>query len=50
MVVGRWANLVSCRKYLKIGEALVARLLAAQSVKLVARLHAMAMDLEELFS
>ena len=40
-VVGRWANLNSCRKYLRAGEALTARLLAMMSAECSVRIAAL---------
>lgn len=49
-VLGRWASLPSCRRYLKAGEALVAKCLAAQTLKVHARVQAMQLSVEELFA
>jgi integrase len=48
-VIGRWKNLGSCRRYLRQGEALVARIMATSTTKVHARLVALRMDVDELF-
>lgn len=49
-VIGRWANLRSCRRYLKQGEALVARLVASMSADIAIRLAAMEEGLNNFFA
>ena len=48
-VVGRWKSLTSCRRYLRAGEALTARLLASLAAKTLGRVAALQMSIDQLF-
>ena len=45
VVLGRWASLLSARRYLKQGETLLARHLAELTVETHARMQALRMEL-----
>ena len=48
VVLGRWASLLSARRYLKQGEALLARFLAETSVEMMLRMEALRTHMADL--
>lgn len=48
-IVGRWKSLQSARTYLRMGEALTARLLASMTLQANARMTALCMSIDQLF-